>query len=181
MVKNLKFLIVFALVLFIPFMVSVSAEEKADKKETKKVNVYLFRGEGCPHCKEAEEWFDELKKDEEYSKYYTLVDYEVWYNEDNASLMEKVAKDLDTEANGVPFIVVGKKYFSGFSKDMANDIKAAIKDAYNDKDYTDVVKGSAKANSKKVEKEKSIVLPVIIISIVAVLSVIGMVFFTKEK
>lgn len=181
MVKNLKFLVVFALVLFIPFMVNVSAEEKTDKKETKKVNVYLFRGDGCPHCKEAEEWFDELKKDEEYSKYYELVDYEVWYNEDNASLMEKVAKDLGTEANGVPFIVVGEKYFSGFSQDMAKDIKAAIKDQYNNKDYKDVVKDSAKANSKKVEKEKSIILPVIIISVVAVLSVIGMVFFTKEK
>lgn len=181
MVKNLKFLIVFALVLFIPFMVNVSAEGKTDKKETKKVNVYLFRGDGCPHCQEAEEWFDELKKDEEYSKYYELVDYEVWYNEDNASLMEKVAKDLGTEANGVPFIVVGEKYFSGFSQDMAKDIKAAIKDQYNNKDYKDVVKNSAKANSKKVEKEKSIILPVIIISVVAVLSVIGMVFFTKEK
>lgn len=179
--KKLKYLVVFALVLFLPFVVSVSAEKKTETKESKKVNVYLFRGDGCPHCQEAEEWFDELKNDEEYSKYYTLVDYEVWYNEDNASLMEKVAKDLGTEANGVPFIVIGEKYFSGFSKDMADDIKGAIKDAYNNKDYKDVVKGSAKANNKKVEKEKSILLPVIIISVVAVLSVIGMVFFTKEK
>lgn len=179
--KNLKFLIVFALVLFIPFMVNVSAEAKTDKKDNKKVNVYLFRGDGCPHCQEAEEWFSELSKDEEYSKYYTLVDYEVWYNEENASLMEKVAKDLGTEANGVPFMVIGEKYFSGFSSDMADDIKAAIKDAYNSKDYKDVVKGTAKANGKKVEKEKSVLLPVIIISVIAVLSVIGMVFFTKEK
>lgn len=179
--KKIKFLIVLALVLFMPFMVNVSAEKKNEAKENKKVNVYLFRGDGCPHCAEAEEWFDELSKDEEYSKYYTLVDYEVWYSEDNAKLMEKVAKELGTEANGVPFMVIGDKYYSGFSSDMTDEIKETIKDAYNNKDYKDVVENLVKSNNKKDEKQKSVIIPVIVISVIAVLSVIGMVFFTKEK
>lgn len=179
--KKFKFLVVLALVLFIPFIVNVSAEEKTEKKENKKINVYLFRGEGCPHCAEAEEWFKELDKDEEYSKYYQVVDYEVWYNQENAALMEKVAKDLGTEANGVPFIVIGEKYFSGFSKDMADNIKTTIKDAYNNKNYKDVVNGTKSSNDKKTEKEKSILVPVILVSVFAVVSVVAMVFFTKEK
>lgn len=174
--KRLFKVLVFALVLFIPFAIV-----NADTKEKSKINVYLFRGEGCPHCAEAEEWFSELSKDEEFSKYYTLVDYEVWYDESNATLMDNVAKELGTEANGVPFIVIGDKYYSGFASSMAEDIKTTIKEAYNNKDYKDVVKDFKKGNKKKEEKTKSALLPIIVVSAVAVLTVIAMIFFTKEK
>lgn len=172
--KKISFLIVAAIMLLIPFAV------RADEKE--KINVYLFRGEGCPHCEEALEWFDNtLSKDEEYSKYYELVQYEVWYDEDNAKLMENVAKALDTEANGVPFIVIGEKHFSGFSASQSPDqIKEAIKSAYDNKDYVDMVE-SVK-NGKTVEKkEDNQLLPIIIVSAAAIVIVIGLVFFTKEK
>ena len=177
--KKFAKLLVLALVLFIPF-IGISADEKK-AEEKNKITVYLFRGEGCPHCAEAEEWFKELAKDEEYSKYYELVDYEVWYDEKNGELMDKVAKELGTEANGVPFIVVGKKYFSGYSSEMSEDIKKAIKEAYEDKDYKDVVSSVNKDSNKKEEKKKSSFLPIILVSGVALITVIGLVFFTKEK
>ena len=100
--KVLKYLVVLlAIFLIMPF--AVFAEEEAsnndentteeassnDNSDSKKVNVYFFRGEGCSHCAEAEEWFDSIK--EEYSEYYNLIDYEVWYNTDNSDLMQKVA------------------------------------------------------------------------------------------
>ena len=178
--KKVSKILIFALVLIIPFMVSVSAETKKTN-EKNKINVYLFRGEGCPHCAEAEEWFKELSKDEEYSKYYTLVDYEVWYDEDNAKFMDEVAKELGTTADGVPFLVIGDKYFSGFSEEIATNLKETIKTAYNDKNYKDVVKSIKKDSTKKVEKEKSALLPIIIVSVVAVVTVVALVFFTKEK
>ena len=177
--KKFAKLLVLALVLFIPFM-GINADEKKTE-EKNKVNIYLFRGEGCPHCAEAEEWFKELAKDEEYSKYYELVDYEVWYDENNGKLMDEVAKELGTEANGVPFIVVGKKYFSGYSSEMNEDIKKAIKEAYDDKDYKDVVNSIKKTGDKKEEEKKSSFLPIIIVSGIALITVIGLVFFTKEK
>lgn len=181
MMKKIKFLVVLALVLFIPFMVNVKAEEKTEKKENKKINVYLFRGEGCPHCQEAEEWFKELDKDEEYSKYYTVVDYEVWYDEDNAKLMDDVAKELGTEASGVPFIVIGEKYHSGFSTEMVDELKKDIKEAYESDSYKDVVKSVQKGTKAEVKKEKSVLIPIIIVSVIAIGTVIGLVFFTKEK
>ncbi len=149
----------------------------------KKINVYLFRGEGCPHCEEALEWFnDTLSKDEEYSKYYELVEYEVWYNDENNELMDAVAKELDTQASGVPFIVVGDKYFSGFSATTSPDeIKSAIKEQYENKKYQDVVKAVKKGVAvNKITKGNSI-LPIIIISAVAIVAVLCLVFFTKEK
>lgn len=171
--KKLKFLLVAALVLFIPFVA------KADTKE--KINVYIFRGEGCPHCEEAITWFnDTLSKDKEYSEYYNLVQYEVWYDEDNNTLMTNVAKELGTQASGVPFIVIGEKYFSGFSaSESPSAIKEAIKEAYNNKDYKDVVKTIK--NGDKEKEEKTNYIPIIIVAGVALVTVIGLIFFTKDK
>ena len=172
--KKISFLIVAAIMLIIPFAV------KADSKE--KINVYLFRGEGCPHCEEAIEWFDNtLSKDEEYSKYYELVQYEVWYDQDNSALMDKVAKALGTEANGVPFIVIGDKYFSGFSGTNSPDmIKEAIKNAYENEDYQDIV-SNVKNNKVINKKEDNQILPIVIVSAAAIVIVIALIFFTKER
>ena len=170
--KKISLLLVIALLLFIPVFTTVKADT-----EKQKITVYLFRGDGCPHCAEVEEFFDELSKDEEYSKYYVLKDYEVWYDEDNNNLMAEVAKKLDTEASGVPFIVIGKKYYSGYSAAMSDAIKETIKEAYESSDYEDVVKGNAVV--KKEESNK--VIPIVIVSVIAVGTVIGLVFLTKEK
>lgn len=170
--KKIFSLLILTALLFVPFMVHA--------EETKKINVYLFRGEGCPHCAEAEEFFDSLSKDEEYSKYYKLVSYEVWYDEDNANLMNETAKKLNTEANGVPFIVIGEKYFSGYASSMDDEIKTAIKEAYENDKYTDIVKGSVKKDAKEAKKSQPII-PIIIVSVIALATVIIMVFFTKEK
>ena len=173
--KKISLFIIAAIMLLIPF--TVKAEGKA------KVNVYLFRGEGCPHCEEAIEWFDNtLSKDEEYSKYYELVQYEVWYDEDNAKLMDNLAKALGTEANGVPFIVIGDKHFSGFSSEQSPEqIKSAIKAEYESDDIVDIVKDVKKGKSVNKKDENSNLLPIIIISSAAVVIVIALIFFTKEK
>ena len=173
--KKLSLLVIALVMLLVPF--AVRAEEKA------RVNVYLFRGEGCPHCEEAMEWFNNtLAKDEEYSKYYKLVDYEVWYDQENSELMDKVAKELGTDASGVPFIVIGDKYYSGFSSSASPDqIKNAIKSSYDNKDYVDVV-DSVKKN-KKIDKggDNNQLLPIIIVSAAAIVIVIALIFFTKER
>ena len=165
--KKLGKLLVFALLLFVPFMVYAEETKKAEK-----INVY--------HCAEAEEFFDSLSKDEEYSKYYKLVDFEVWYDEDNGKLMDDVAKELGTEANGVPFIVIGEKYFSGYATSMDEEIKTSIKEAYENSDYKDVV-SNIKKGKKTTKKGTSPLVPIIIVSVIAVVTVIVMVFFTKEK
>lgn len=177
MMKKIK-VIIATLILALAFVFG-QASCYADSK----VNVYLFRGEGCPHCEEAIEWFnDTLSNDEEYSNYYELVQYEVWYDQDNSELMSQVAKALDTEASGVPFIVIGDKYFSGFSATSSPEkIKSAIKESYNNKDYQDVVE-SVKKGKKLTKKDSGInILPIIIVSAIAIVAVLALVFFTKEK
>lgn len=168
--KKLSYLLVAAIILLFPFV--ASAKEK--------VNVYIFRGEGCPHCEEALEFFDTLSTDEEYKDLYKLVTYEVWYDETNSKLMSDVADALGDEVSGVPYIVIGTKTFAGYAASYDDRIKEAIKTAYEDEEYKDVVK-QVKSGKYTPEKYKFPIVPVAIVAGVVVLAVIGMVIFTSEK
>ena len=79
---------------------------------------------------------------------YKVVKYETWYNSKNADLMQKVYNHFgvtNVEEMGVPFYVIGNEHFVGFPSDKANQtktgnkIKSAIKTAYNDTKYKDIV------------------------------------------
>ncbi len=170
--KRIKYLALLLTILFaLPFAV--------DAKE--KINVYLFRGEGCPHCQEAEEFFDSING--EYGKYYNLVDYETWYDESNASLMEKVAKELDDEIEGVPYIIIGKKTWNGYASNLDDEIKKAIKDEYNkdSKDRYDVIEkvGGSKPASEKSNVSGDILAILIIVLVVG--GVITGIIFARKK
>ena len=127
----------FLLVLIVSLLVLpmfVKAEVKPDVDfdyDSDKVPVYMFRGEGCPHCAEAEEWFeaviDEIKNKVE------LVSYEIRNNENNAKLMEQVGEVMKQDVEGVPFIIVGNKTWSGFSQDYASEILEEIDNVYKTK------------------------------------------------
>jgi len=97
--------------------------------EKSEINVYIFRGEGCSFCENAIEFFKEIE--DEYGKYYNLVTYEVWNNDANYSLMEKVGKYFDIEVRSVPFIVVGENAYLGFGNDLGETLKKVIFEEYS--------------------------------------------------
>lgn len=123
------------------------------QESDQKVNVYLFRGKGCSHCYEFLEY---VSKDliKESGEYFNLVTYEVWNNEDNKELMDKVAEYLGEEAGGVPFIVIGDKVFAGYAESMNDEMKEAIKKLYDSEDRYDVIKKLETDPSVK-DKKKS--------------------------
>lgn len=90
-----------------------------------KVNIYLFWGSTCPHCKEEFAFFDEIK--EEYGDYYNLYTYEVWENQENAEIMNRFAAALGEEAKGVPYTVIGDVSFTGFGETSKEKFIEAIK------------------------------------------------------
>ena len=190
--KVLKYLVVLlAIFLIMPF--AVFAEEEAsnndentteetssnDNSDSKKVNVYFFRGEGCSHCAEAEEWFDSIK--EEYSEYYNLVDYEVWYNTDNSDLMQKVADARGEEAEGVPYIIIGDKSWNGFDssyeEDMINQIKSVY--AQDVKDRYDIMTLLTDSKTSKKDSNASDVL--VLLAIIVVSGGIGFGIYKARK
>lgn len=180
--KKLKLLVIlFALTLILPFNVfadendevaseaeTVEQESSEDEKDLR-VKIYFFRGEGCPHCQEAEEWFESIQ--EEMGSFFELVDYETWYNEDNAKLMQDVAEMRGEKAEGVPYIVIGDKSWSGFSETYTEDIKNQIKDMFakdvNDRyDVMEYLKIGGDPNSKKDKKSNDVLVLFLILIIV---------------
>ena len=161
--KKLKLLLVLLVALVLPVMVYAEGEE------AKEVNVYLFRGEGCPHCEEAIEWFKSIE--EEYGSKFNIVDYETWYDEDNAELMQKVAEARGEKAEGVPYIIIGNKSWNGFTDSYESEMIAEIESEYEkaEADRYDIMtlipEGKTKKNSNK-DKGSNDVLALIIILVV---------------
>ena len=89
----------------------------------------MFWGDGCGYCEGLISFLENI--DSEYSKKYNIYLFEVWKNPDNHQLMENYAETLDYRVNGVPFLIVGKKAFSGFSSSMEQRIKDAINSEFD--------------------------------------------------
>ena len=85
-------------------------------------------GKGCPHCEELITFLDSLSK--EYDSYFDLYTLEVWYNEENNELMNKLVESLDKEVEGIPCLIIGNQVFFGYDQSMEKEIKSTIKKEY---------------------------------------------------
>lgn len=85
------------------------------------VDIYLFYGEGCPHCAE-EEKFLQFEAQNKYGDKIKIHRFEVWYNIKNANLLTALAKKYNLRASGVPVTLVGEEAFVGFGRGYT-DIK----------------------------------------------------------
>lgn len=92
--------------------------------DSNKINIYLFWGDGCPHCEKEKEYFENISK--EYGKYYNLHTYEVWYNTENQKIFEQFANKMKDDVSGVPYTIIGNKSFKGFNEKMKDDIIKTI-------------------------------------------------------
>lgn len=122
----MKKIIIFIITL-LSFIPNIKAEEK-------QLDLYLFYGDGCPHCKALEEYLDDYLKDKDNIK---LHEYEIWYSEENQNLFKKVQNAMDIKANGIPYLVIGEDVVQGFIENYTEEkINGYIK-YYQNKDYND--------------------------------------------
>ena len=125
--KKIKIL-VFLLLLIIPF--SIKAESKVD--------LYLFYGDGCPHCAEEEEFLDEYLKENDDVE---LHKYEVWYNDDNKELLEKIKEVLKDDSTGVPYMIIGNDPIIGYTSGITDEkIKCMITNLYTYDNFEELYK-----------------------------------------
>ena len=126
-------IILLLLLCIIPFNIKALSEDYEDKisdivnveVEEEKINLYLFRGEGCPHCRDEEKWLKQIK--EEYKEYLNIYDFEVWYSKENQEKYFEVAERLEINTNSVPFTIIGEKAFVGYSSSISSNIEKTIK------------------------------------------------------
>jgi len=142
--KLLKHILFLILILLIPISV------KADSK----YNIYLFYGDGCPHCAEEEKFFEEYLTD---NSDINLVKYEVWNSSENRELLVKVQDEINNHASGVPYLVIGEKAIVGFLGGTTDkQIKNEIDKYRSNKKRIDVIELIKNGNhiDKPVEKPK---------------------------
>lgn len=109
--KKFSYVLVF-LFMFIPSMVF-----------GKELNIYLFHGDGCPHCRDEIAFLDEYLEDKDNIHLYK---YEVWYDEDNQNKLAEVGKITGAEADSIPYLVVGDYVITGYSEGLSKKIKRRI-------------------------------------------------------
>ena len=115
--RKILFLPLFFL-LFSPFAVNVAAQE--NEVELNSVDLYLFQGQGCSYCAKMKGYLEGLKTDYPNLKVY---DFEVYFDEENQLLYQKMAEVYGVQASGVPAIFIGEEVIIG--EDFAK-VKSAI-------------------------------------------------------
>jgi len=93
-------------------------------QEEKPVKIYMFWGDGCPHCAVAKPFFEEMAK--KYPQ-VELKFYEVWYIPENQQKFQTMATAYGFEPSGVPTIFIGDKYWEGYIEDMEPMFEEEIK------------------------------------------------------
>ena len=142
MKKIISFIIIF---LFI-FPLGVFAKDRD-------ITLYLYYGEGCPHCEEEMKFLNTIKKNYPNLK---IVKKEVWYDEDNSSELQKVNDAFSINRMGVPTNVIGETIIRGYSEGTGNKIVRAIEYYSNpDNEYIDAVELIKNDSYKYEEKEDS--------------------------
>jgi len=89
-----------------------------------KATLYLFWGDGCPHCEDEQGFLQNLQ-----SQYPGLEvkKYEVWNNPDNAEVYSQMAEAYGTTARGVPGTFIDDKVWIGFSPYIEEQIEFKVK------------------------------------------------------
>ena len=77
------------------------------------VCVYLFYGKTCPHCAEEKVF---LKSLEEKYPELEVKQFEVYYDQANQELFEKISRVFNTISSGVPMTFIDGKAFIGFTE-----------------------------------------------------------------
>lgn len=137
-------------------------KQYSNYKETdEQVSIYLFRGEGCSHCRDFLEYLNSIAEENGYL--FKLRSFEVYNNEDNLKTKNKIAQFFGDSASGVPYIVIGKDTFYGFGKKDGDKILSSIKKEYASKTKYDVFDKMEYKNDKKTSPYLTVGLASIII------------------
>lgn len=126
MIKKILLTVFIFSTLFIP---SLSfAKEQAE--------ILFFHSIDCPHCKKEGLFLDKLE--DKYGDEILIKRLEVG-EEENVKLLIDYGQKLKADVSGVPFTVIGDKYFNGYLSDETTGFKIeeAIKELLDKTDQTD--------------------------------------------
>lgn len=132
--KYLKLFLFSFIMILLPCIVNAASFNYTDQvydvvgePESTKVTVYLFYSSSCVHCKAENAFLDGLK--DEYGNTIDIKRYEVTQNATNNNYLKQVKEKIGSTSSGVPFTVIGEKYYVGYSETIGSTMKNTI-DSY---------------------------------------------------
>ncbi len=147
-----------------------SSDDKSSP-ENRAFVLHFFWGSGCPHCKEEKVFLDEMKNRFPQMK---VLDYEVWYDRENAALLSRMAKAFNLKASGVPVTFIGKNIVIGFSEHSKKELSEFMQECLTSQcldpadfisgklsvvDSTAVLKSPQTKDMECTEKGKTVYIP----------------------
>ena len=95
----------------------------APTPSSKSVIVYLFWGDGCPHCAAEKPLLEDLTR--RYPSVQVQM-FEVWNVPENRDLFSKMTAAYGFEPSGVPTTFLGDRYWVGYNDQIGREIEAAV-------------------------------------------------------
>ncbi len=122
MKKRFWHLITISIVLISLFSLAKSVQAQTPQTENP-VYIYLFWGDGCPHCAKAKPYFENLAAAHPEIVLHT---YEVYYDAENQKLFTEMAQKYGVEQLAVPTIFVGPYFLQGYSEEYNPHIEEIV-------------------------------------------------------
>ncbi len=111
------------------WMVGTVQAQALDQSTSDQVDIYMFWGDGCPHCAKAKPYFEGLAKD---NPQIVLHFFEVWNDKSNRDYFITFSQSHGFEPTGVPTIFIGDQYWVGFNDQIQTEIGEAVKKCFID-------------------------------------------------
>ena len=93
--------------------------------------------------------------------------------------MNKVAKKLNTNVGGVPFTVIGNKFYSGFSEEIGKQMLEQVKSLFEDQNRYDIKNDIDLTTGKAIGENKGngaatfLLLAVILVGGIVLIYIVG--------
>ena len=104
-------------------LTAVPAARPAFAASGQPVEMVLFYGRGCPYCAAMREYLAEAKLQHPEMR---LDEREIYFDQDNVQLFEKLVAAYDTTIQGVPTLFIGDRVIVGFAEEMKPEIEQKI-------------------------------------------------------
>ncbi len=88
-----------------------------------RVPIYIFWGEGCPHCAKAKPVLEDLARQ---NPLVALYEFEIYNSEQNQQLFATFGEAYGFEPRYVPTIIVGDNVWEGYADEFAPEITAKV-------------------------------------------------------
>jgi glutaredoxin len=105
------------------FLLSPEARASYVRQGSHKVTIYLFWGDGCPHCATEKRFLEEWVRS---NPHVEVREYEVWYVQENQQLFIQMASAFGFEPTAVPTTFIGNRYWVGYSEAIQQEIQAVV-------------------------------------------------------